>query len=279
MATDFTSTLKSMHEKELHYDEHKAQLRKQAIAKYGKDIFTDYFVPQDFDYNNLSREYFQNPVRQEAALPYSDAQFREFMQMEKFMINEPIIFNHKGHTIHGGYFYGVKDNKVVLFALSITTDARRRMIDRPDLNAYKFSIKLDMLINGKTPLPLLRFDSTVDHNNFIVDGKVAPNNESIEILPAPHLHINDEKAQVLSSDNLDYTTAHRVPAIINEMQSSNDPLYFKTAIDNFFSMGNVKAKINTTSPKVRDYYYYDFYHTLFDWSTVHIDTNKDILEK
>ena len=119
MATDFTSILKSMREKELHYDEHKAQLRKQAIAKYGKDIFTDYFVPQDFDYNNLPREYFKTPVRQETALPYSDAQFREFMQMEKFMINEPIIFNHKGNTIHGGYFYSVKDNKVVLFASTI----------------------------------------------------------------------------------------------------------------------------------------------------------------
>ena len=40
---------------------------------------------------------------------------------------------------------------------------------------------------------------------------------------------------------------------------------------------NAKAKINIASPKVRDYYYYDYNNSLFDWNNIFPTSNKDLL--
>lgn len=277
MPADYKKQLDSMRENYLNYQSHKEKLKQEVIDLFGKDIFKDYFVPDDFDYRKLKPDYFANPTRQIMAFPFEQSQFDELIGMEKKMLNQPIIFNYKGHTIHGGYFYGIKNGKVVLFALSITTDSNQRLAEHPKLDKYKFSIKLDMLINGHEPLALLRFDSLGSHPNLISNGQIALDNFSVQALSQPHIHKNDEFTQVVCSENLDYTTAYPVPDKITTMKGSDDPLYFKTCIDNFFKLANVKAKINVSSPKVKDYYYYDFNDNLFDWDNISPSYNTDIL--
>lgn len=277
MIDNYKKHLDTMNEKNKNYEGHKAKLRAQAIDLFGKDIFHDYFVPDNFNYGNLSQDYFMKPTRQLVALPFDQAQFDELINMEKTMINSPVLFNHKGHTIHGGYFYGIKDGKVVLFALSITTDSNKLMAEHPVLDKYKFTIRLDMLINGCEPLILLRFDSVGNHPNLIENGKILNSSLDVNVLNCPHIHKNDEMTQVLCDENLDYTTAYQVPDKIAGMRDANDPLYFKTCIDNFFKLAHVKAKINIASPKVRDYYYYDYNNSLFDWNNIFPTSNKDLL--
>lgn len=279
MVDDYKKQLNSMRKNYLNYESHKARLRAQAIDLFGKDIFHDYFVPDNFNYESMSQDYFVKPTRQLVALPFDQAQFDELIKMEKKMLNAPIIFTSKGHTIHGGYFYGIKDGKVVLFALSITTDSDKLMAERPVLSEYKFTIKLDMLINGDEPLALLRFDSLGNHPNLIENGQLVAGSLDVNTLNHPHVHKNDEMTQVLCDENLDYTTAYQVPDKITGMRDSNDPLYFKTCIDNFFKLANVKAKINVSSPKVRDYYYYDYNNNLFDWDNIFPTSNKDLLDR
>ncbi len=271
--------LDSMRDNLINYEEHKTMLKTQAIDMFGKDIFSDYFVPDNFNYKDLSQDYFKNPTRQLVALPFEQSQFDELLSMEKKMLNSPITLNQKGYYIHGGYFYGVKDGKIVLFAFSITTDAKTQMVKHPQLNNYKFSIKLDMLINGYEPLSLLRFDSLGNHPNLIVNGQIAQDSQSVEILNTPHIHKNDEITQVLCDNNLDYTTAYRVSDKVSDMREANDPLYFKTCINNFFNLAHIKAKINVASPKVKDYYYYDYNNSLFDWDNIFPTSNKDLIDR
>ncbi len=263
MEVNYNDRLIEMQKRLSKYDKLKGKLKVRAGKYFSKNIFNDYFLPDNFNFDALTEDYFRSPTRQEIAMPFSNKQFDKFIHMKKKMIGDPIMLKHKGHLIHGGYFIGAENGKKVLFAFSIITDAGTNIANYPNLEKYKFSIKLEMLVCGKSPLMLLRFDSIGAHPNLIKDGKVAQNSSDVEIIYTPHIHKNDEMTQVLCYDNLDYNTATKIKDKINEMKYSQDSQYFKTVIKEFMENCNIDVKLNK---EIQSNYFYDFNNYLFDFN-------------
>ena len=141
---DYVAILKN----ERKYKDTKIKLIKLVCKKYGQQVFSDFSLPIDFDYDTLNAEYFDKTYTQNMSIPLSTNQFKMLTTLPKKAINIPFVFNSKDKHIIGQYLLGSINNKPVLFALSIVQDAKNP--------TEEFNIKLDACINGKDWIQLTR---------------------------------------------------------------------------------------------------------------------------
>ena len=214
------------------------------MKKHGLDI-NKYWIGRDFDIDKLtsSTDIFEVGASgpQTIPLPFSDKMFQSFREMPKKPISYPITINNRNNIVHGIYLMG-KDSggRRVIFAFSIAKDQR-------DKYAYKnFNIKLDMLVAGKEWLPLVRFDGlSPAHPNYIVDGKVVADEDCIEMVAGPHIHLTDQATQ-LYTDDLSYSIAHEVPPRIAKLSQNNTQEFFQAAVNYTLSKCGLSKKILTS---------------------------------
>ena len=155
----------------------------------------EYWIKDDKLLDNLgSLNYFSTTHKQRIPLPYNSKQIREFIKMPKNRIGSVEYCHNRDREVMGAFFVSAGDggDKNSLFAFSIVCN------DDPTLKYTNFNIKLDMCIDGKEWLPLMRFDSSgeEDHKCFFVDGKPVSKVEDMQQIDPPHLHLTEDFAQL-----------------------------------------------------------------------------------
>lgn len=229
-------------------DEIYYSLIKEASSVLGEDFLLNYHLPQDFDFSQLNEIFFTERNPQTLALPFDDEVFNKFLTIEKQIINLPIMQK----DVHGAFLVANDNGKPIVFALSIV---KKTEID--------LNIKLDVLVGGKTWLPLCRLDTFgPSHPNYFNSDKVL---DVPQRAPTPHLHINNQLTQILCYDDLDYTTANYLLSLAYENNQENDSPLIKRAINYFFEATNINAPINE---KIIDSYDYDSTNPLFDYTKI-----------
>lgn len=240
------------------YDKIKSSLIKDARDKIGTDFLTDYAASDDFDFSTIDLSSLKR-VQQKIFMPFSDEQFKKFIEMEKKPIMQPFNANVRGKHVYTVLLAGNENGKCNIFSLNFSIGTQ------DNENYTDFSIKLDMLVSGKEWLQLARFDSIgAGHPNYIVDGKIAHSASFVPSIPTPHLHTNSEMTQVLFSEcsNMSYMPAQHISELLR-LRNNTDPEYFKKCVLAFLEIAGVKAKINQ---KVDKNFHFDKNISLFDTS-------------
>ena len=193
-------------------------------------------VPEDFDFNALSGEFFRQKNPQGFPMPLTNETFKKLRDLPKRAINSFFAENNNGKNIFGQYMVGVINKKPILFAFSV-------VIDQKDSN--KFSVKLDACIRGKDWINLSRFDAEGEpHPNYITpDGKIVTDPEQIEMCQTPHMHINSQEAQVLFADSLDYSTAIHIPPE-KICETSDQKQFLIKSVELFMESQNINETLN-----------------------------------
>lgn len=261
-------TIDIMKENEENYEELKESLIEKANNKLGFDFQTEYYLPENFSLNSFSDEHFKKYCSQKIAMPFSDSAFEKFISMKKTIINKEYLFNNRGKNIYGVYLIAVENNKPILFSLSIV----KKIEDNQD--NLDFSIKVDMCVGGKEWLSLLRLDSMGPaHPNYIKNGKVSKREEVVFSF-TPHIHKNNEACQVISYNNLLYTTAIECQEFLKQKKLSCDPTYFKSAIQLVYNMCGIEANFNS---KIEKNFKYDKKNSLLKKdSTTKIENTNEL---
>lgn len=231
--------------------------------------FNNLQIPDNFDFQALTGDYFLKRCPQEVAAPITNEQAQTLMRMKKMMIGQPYTKPSKtgGKLIHGAYFVSRTEPRY-LFAVSIVTP------EKGDDKFFDYNVKLDVCLSGKQWLPLARFDSLGPaHPNYVQNGKVV---EKVDVPNAetPHLHTYDEYTQIVC-DDLEYSLANEVDRSLYNMKDAKNPQYFKAGIQSFFNMFGVDAIINK---EVESDYKYNYNQPLFDWANYKYITSKKDLE-
>ena len=225
-------------------------LVENASKKLGSDFLTNYHLPQDFIFSNLDESFFYERTPQTMPIPLDDCVFDKFVNMEKKIINLPYIFNNADKNIQGCFLVGDDGGKPVLFALTIV---RKNEVDT--------TIKLDVMVSGKEWLPVTRLDTFGPaHPNFYNDNCLI----ETEIVATPHIHKSSQLNQILSYDDLTYSTATHIDELDYENRQNKDNLT-KDAINYFFALTNINAPINE---KIAEDYNYSCNEPLFDYTKV-----------
>ena len=250
-------SLRQMQENEARYKEREKEL----VAKMKARGLDKYWVGSDFDIKQFvnSDSIFRVGARgpQKVAMPFSDKSFESFRTMPKKAIGQPFMISNGPKLVHGTYLMGKASGRPVVFAFSIAKDKNERY-------AYKnFNIKLDMLVAGQEWLPLVRFDGLDNpHPNYIVNGKVVPDADSVETTSSCHIHLNNSATQVLTSD-LSYTTAVDAPKRIASKAKANNQDFFKSALDYTLSLcGMSRDMLRSENSE----YLMDFGNYIFDYN-------------
>lgn len=193
----------AMLKNERKYKNIKIKLIKMVCKKYGQQVFSDFSLPNDFDFANLSEDYFNNTYIQNMSIPLSTNNFKMLTSLPKKAINTPYIFNSKDKHIIGQYLLGSLDNKPVLYAFSIVQDQKHKTED--------FNLKLDVCVNGKEWVQLARFDSCgAPHPNFYDENSFAKDITELSYVPTPHMHYCIQRSQILNGTKFDYMPAKHI---------------------------------------------------------------------
>lgn len=261
-----SKSLKKMKINSENFDARKKELIHNASLSLGLDVTKDYHVQSPNAYNNLDYNYFKDAYSQQMAIPFSQVQLDNFLNMKKTLVEPTQLI--KVESVNGellqvycAYLKGTDPStgKDVLFAFSIT----RPYSYYREGEYFKFGIKLDMLVGGKTEgaVNLMRFDSDgPKHANYIVDGKVVENDEDAQIVDTPHFHKNTEQNIVISSNKLDYTPAKAIDKEFVRMRDSQDKKFFKTIVKSFTDSAKMDVKYNNS-----EYYSYEYGRMLFEF--------------
>ncbi len=249
--------LRQMQKNAENYTERLAELRAE-MERRGLDKYWVSGRTFDFDSLTQSDSIFKVGAKgpQKIAMPFTDKQFEKFREIPKKRIGAPFILTNKGKTITGTYLMGKDAGRPVIYALSIVRNSNEKY-------AYTdFNIKLDMLVAGKEWLPLVRFDGLDnEHPNYIVNGKVAQSQDRVQKISGPHIHLNNETTQVLTTD-LSYTTARRAPAPIISKAKNKNQSFFKSSLDYVLSECGMSSEIlASNNPE----YLFDFKQNLFEY--------------
>lgn len=193
----------AMLKNERKYKNIKIKLIKMVCKKYGQQVFSDFSLPNDFDFANLSEDYFNKTYIQNMSIPLSTNNFKMLTSLPKKAINTPYIFNSKDKHIIGQYLLGSLDNKPVLYAFSIVQDQKHKTED--------FNLKLDVCVNGKEWVQLARFDSCgAPHPNFYDENSFAKDIAELSYVPTPHMHYCIQRSQILNGTKFDYMPAKHI---------------------------------------------------------------------
>ena len=240
MSINLSSRLKTMQQNERNKEALLRQAQENVIAKYG-DILHNYFLPDGFDVSSINIDDAVQSRIQEDRLPFDNEQIKEMIKMPKQAINESYNMYVKGKHVHGTLLLGEHNGKQVLFLLNI--DKSKAYDD----GFNKFSIKLNVLVGGKTWFELARIDSQDEpHPNFIKDGKVVSSVDEIEMIRTPHIHIASQECQ-LFADNADYSVACPTSKHF-DLQNIDGKDLFKPHMQKFLEFANVDVKINENVP-------------------------------
>ena len=262
-----SKNLRKMKENSKNFNSKKRELIQNASERLGIDVTKDYHVPSQETYNNLDYSFFEDAFSQKMAIPFTDAQLENFMNMKKTLIEETKLIKVKSVDgedlqVYCAYLKGTDVNgKDVLFAFSITRPYKYY----PEGEYFKFGIKLDVLVGGKKDgaVNLMRFDSDgPEHKNFIVNGKVVENDEDAQIIDTPHFHKNTEQNIVVASNKLDYTPAKAISKELVQMRDSKDKKFFKTIVKSVTDSAKMDVKYNNS-----EYYSYDYGRMLFEFDS------------
>ena len=251
-------SLKQYQQNEKNFNKIKIKLFENIKNKYGEKFFSEFWIPENFNFDLLNENTFESSFTQKMPLPFSNRQINLFITMPKKPYNDVYNFNKKGKNITGIYLYSKYKNKPVIFSFSI--------IKNCTYNDYiDFTFKLDILAGGKEWFNLLRFDSIGNPHPCFFEGKKVVSEES-EIIYAktPHIHKNSFENQVLSWDCLDYSPAKEVNLNIKNF-NSDDKNIFKNAFLYFCKNSNIKMPINQN---IIENYHFSYNKPLFDLSKI-----------
>lgn len=193
----------AMLKNERKYENVKIKLIKMVCRKYGQQVFSDFSLPDNFDFCTLNEEYFNKTYIQNMSIPLSTNNFKLLTSLPKKAINVPYIFNSKNKHITGQYLLGALNGKPVLYAFSIVQDQKHK--------TDEFNLKLDVCVNGKEWVQLARFDSCgAPHPNFYDENSFAQNVNELTYIPTPHLHYCIQQSQILNGTKFDYMPAKHI---------------------------------------------------------------------
>ena len=241
---DYVAILKN----ERKYKDTKIKLIKLVCKKYGQQVFSDYSLPKDFDYDTLNAEYFDKTYTQNMSIPLSTNQFKMLTTLPKKAINIPFVFNSKDKHIIGQYLLGSINNKPVLFALSIVQDAKNP--------TEEFNIKLDACINGKDWIQLTRLDSSgAPHPNFYDENSFALNTEELTYVPAPHIHYCIQRSQILNGNKFDYMPAKHIQ---RELLLADNKTMLENGLKYFLDYVGIQEELDYTAITGKSYNSYLF---------------------
>ena len=194
-----------MHAQEGYFNGAKMSAIKGAKTIFGKDIFDTIFLPKDFNLSKLDTfEGTRHKNMQECKLPFDDKTIQDAIFMPKKMLDKIFCYVDRGKLIHGAFLVGKQDDKFALFLLKIVKDCQN-----PDFSDV--SIKLDLCVQGRAWLNLLRLDTMGNyHPNYVVNGKVIQKQSEMTYARPPHLHNYDFYTQVVAS-NHKYMIAKELP--------------------------------------------------------------------
>ena len=85
----------AMLKNERKYENVKIKLIKMVCRKYGQQVFSDFSLPDNFDFCTLNEEYFNKTYIQNMSIPLSTNNFKLLTSLPKKAINVPYIFNSK----------------------------------------------------------------------------------------------------------------------------------------------------------------------------------------
>lgn len=230
------------------YNRAKLHMLRVTSKEYGYGVFTDFALPNNFEYEELNGEYFTKTYPQSYAIPLSDEAFKTLTHLPKKAINVPFKRNNGGKKVCGQYMLGSLKGKPVLYAFSIV---------QSEDNSEDFNIKLDVCINGKEWVQLARLDAQGEpHPNYYDENSFAKNQLDVSYVPAPHVHYCIQRSQVLNGTKFDYMPAKHVDLEAIKQQSGQTTL--KCALDYFFNFTNIQENIKMDAIASKDYSEYIF---------------------
>ena len=170
-------------------------------------------------------------------MPFDDELIENLIKMPKKMLDKVFCYSDRGKLIHGAFLVGKQGDKYAMFMLKIVKDCQSN--DFSDV-----SIKLDLCVQGKAWLNLLRLDTIGNyHPNYIVDGKVVSKQSEMTYARPPHMHKYDYLTQVIS-DTHQYMLAQELPFFDYQNDSVSDKFMFKNFVNYFLEFTNTSADIN-----------------------------------
>lgn len=230
------------------YNNIKIKLLKTACKKLNCNVFKEFDLPQTFNYECLTADYFNKTYTQTMSVPLTDNVFKMLTNLPKKAINTPFVFNSKDKHITGQYLLGNYNNKPVLYALSIIQNEKQ--------STTEFNIKLDVCVNGKEWIQLARFDSSgAPHPNYYDENSYAENSNEINYVPAPHMHYCIQRSQVLNGTKFDYMPAKHIE--IEKLQNNNLSM-IENSMKYFLDYTNIQEELNPTAINSTDYSTYLF---------------------
>lgn len=216
-------------------------LHKKSKSIFGKDYYNNYYLPKDFNFNeNLCEDFFHSRKFNDDKTPLllNNTLFEKFRLMEKVPVNSFYQFVSRDNKVTGQYLANVNNkNNITLFAFTLIQNTN----DKND-----FTIKLDMLFQGRKWISLCRLDSkTKDecegHINYYTDDKIYNDKENTEVIYGPHFHYNCFNKQVLSLSKVDYYPAYK---LTNEMLNYDGTNLFESCLNYFAKQTGLDKYIN-----------------------------------
>ena len=208
---------------------------------YGKRYYENYFLPKNFNCNDVLNEKFfhsRKSCDEKVTLLLNDTLFENFRHMEKVPVNSFYQFVNKDNKVIGQYLANIdKQNNISLFAFTLIQNTN----DKDDV-----TIKLDMFFQGKTWINLCRLDSKTSsknegHISFFTDHEICNDKENLEVILGAHLHYNCQNKLILSSSKTDYYPAYR---LTNEMLNYDGTNLFESCLTYFAKQSGLENCIN-----------------------------------
>lgn len=211
------------------------------------NVLKDYFLPKNYNLNNLSKLTTNSPRLQIVNLPFKNQDIKLMLEMPKVQISTPKIEHSSGKTYHSIFLMGKHEDKKMIFLLSVEycQDQKRPPCD--------FHIKLDALVGGKTWFSLCRIDSMGNpHPNYFDNGVPVKTYSEVKKIRTPHMHTASFEAQMYT-DTTHYSDAEELDFVDYENINFDDGSLFNKLMQYFLKKCNAHANIKDVTG-----YWFDF---------------------